>query len=260
METDRTPVETAPTVDETPADAALVDGGTPAETAPTGSEEGQAGTPDAPSPRVEDSTVDAKRFNDTRAALLQAKQELANLKRMLTPDIVAAIQTGQQQNLSGRDLLKKQLEAHPEIVDDPITQIQYHQNMTAAQIQAMLNEHQAKLDFATEAKDMLPGVNLRDPAIDECYAKVRAEYRARGIDKNPFLAAYAVAYPEEAYGVRKGKEKAAVDEASRKAAQRMEKPGPTKGPQPQEKSVVVERDDPNWFLAYVKKNHPNIGR
>lgn len=242
-----TPAQAAPAVDETPGDAN-----------PTASTEGQAATPEAPSPRVEDSTVE-KRFRDTQAALMQAKQELANLKRQLTPDVVAAIQTTQQPNMSGRELLRKKLESNPEIMDDPVTNIQYHQNMNAAQIQAMLDERDAKHAFAKEAEDIpaLKNVNLCDPKMEAAYRNARAVLVNSGEpETNPYMLAFTFAYPKEAKRLMKGG--VTVDEASRKAQERIEKPGPAREPQAANKTVVVDKNDPNWFIAYVQKHHPGV--
>jgi hypothetical protein len=255
----RTPGNPALVDNEIPADgAAPVVDETPGDPNPTASTEGQADAPESPSPGVQDSTVE-KRFRDTQAALMQAKQELANLKRQLTPDVVAAIQTTQQPNVSGRELLRKKLESNPEIMDDPITNLQYHQNMNAAQIQAMLDERDAKHAFAKEADDIpaLKNVNLRDPKMEIAYRNARAVLINSGEpDTNPYMLAFTFAYPQEAKRLMKGG--VSVDDASRRAAQRIEKPGPAREPQAGNKPVVVDKNDPNWFIAYVQKNHPGV--
>jgi hypothetical protein len=120
----------------------------------------------------------------------------------------------------------------------------------------MLDERDAKQAFAEEAEGLLPeGVNLKE--MDTVYRNARALLLNDGkADENPYLLAFTYMYPDEAKKLMKGKS-VSVDEASRLAAQRLEKPGPAREPQGS-KPVKVELQDPNWFQAYVRRYHPGV--
>lgn len=244
MSEERTPAVQDSEVEGTPAPADTIDSGTPENANPAEpQEEGQPETAETPTPGVQDTSDN--RYKSLQSQFTKVTQENARLKQLLTPDVVAAIQTGQQQNADGRDILRKKLEANPQIIDDPVTNIMYHQNMTQAQVEAILNERDAKIAFAEKAKKLpaFKDVDLSDPEIDTAYKHARAVLMNSGkATENPFILAMAFARPQKIEEIMSGREQKMKEAEQRQVATRLDKPGVPKAPTVQ-KDEVVSIDD-----------------
>ena len=220
-----------------------------ADSAQSQQEEGKAGQPDVSAPSVSDKPSKDP-YKELQAKMTRLAQENARLRNVLTPEVVAAMEKGQ--NVTGRDLLKKRLEENPEIFDDPVSQAEYYGRMNQNQTAAMLTEWDTKREYGEEAKGLIPDLDLKDPALNDAYWKVRREYQSKGFDENPMIAAYQLLNPRWAFTAKREKEKEKVNEVQKRAAARPEKPGTVK--EPPKPTEVVPFDPKSFFMRQAERD------
>lgn len=250
----RIPAEVAPVETEIPANAAQGVDETPVEPAPASPEGGEAPAPEAPAPDGQDSReMLEKRLQDTRNAYLKEAQRRSELEKMLTPEVQAIVG---EKTTDGQETLRKLLEAHPELEDDPVARMQFIQQATQNNTMAMIRAWDQKRNHADEVKQIYPEIDLNDTKLENVYWKVKKEYQENGIDENPYIAAYAVVYPRKVAGMTTGKTPA--DKMLERAQNRLEKPGSAPAPvQTPKKKVDV--NDPDYFRKYVQSKFPGVG-
>ncbi len=247
----RIPVEEAPVVTETPADAARGQGETPPEPAPIAPEGGKAPVPETPAPEGQDSReILEKRLKDTQKALSQKSQKVSDLEKLITPEVKAVIG---EETTDGKEALRKLFEAHPELEDDPVARMEFIAQANQNQTMALMQAFKQQTAYAIEIKEMYPDIDLQDTKLDAVYWKVHKEYQDNGIKENPYIGAVAVVFPRK----ERVMTKPTPEEISERARGQLENPGSAPVPTAPKKEKV-DINSPDYFRKYVGKKFPDL--